>query len=212
MKKVKDILPSIFYLLLFTSVLGLIVYSILNIDTIKSSNTFKKVFGEKVSKTYELEKGVNFIGVDFNSKFKASRILKENENLTLIADYDDNEWENIVKSSSKRATEGKDFRLKEYRGYLIIASEDTTISLDGRKFNDISKLKLDKGLNLIGGIEYLSSDTIISEFKNSGIDVLGVTTWNNSTSMFLSNIIENGEIYGDILKIEENDGVFINIQ
>ena len=212
MKKVKDILPSILYLLLFISVLGLIIYLLINTDTVISSDAYRKILGEKVSKSYVLEKGVNFIGLDFNSKFKASRILKENENLILIADYDNNEWENIVKSSSKRATQGKDFRLKEYRGYLIIAKEDTTISLEGRRFNDISKLKLDKGLNLISTFNYQSNSELINGLREKGMDVLGVSNWSNSLEMFTSYIINNQEVYGNDIPISGMNGVFVNIQ
>jgi len=67
MKRVKDILPSILYLLIFLSILGLIAVLVINSSNVQESNIYKKIIGEKVSQTYDLEKGINFIGVDFNS-------------------------------------------------------------------------------------------------------------------------------------------------
>jgi len=212
MKKVKDILPSILYLLIFMSILVLISILILNIKPVKETTIYKKVIGEKVEKVYKLDEGVNFIGVDFNSKYTALRILKENPNVTLIGDYDDNEWENIVKSSSKRAIKGKNFKLKQFKGYIIISDSDTQITLHGRKYDRKIQYYFDKGLNLISTFNYETSSELLNGLKEKGINVLGVSTWSDSINSFNNLIEDNGNTYGNDIEIDKLDGVFLKIQ
>lgn len=212
MTKVKNILPSILYLLIFISLLGLIVVLLLNTEVVKKSNFYKKVLGERVERVYQLKEGTNFIGLDFNSKNFALKILKENPDITLIGDYDDNEWKNIVQNTSKRPTKGKNFKLKQFKGYIVISSSDTQISIEGREYDRKLEDKFDEGLNLISTLNYNTSSELINGFKDDGINILGVSTWSNSISNFESFVIDNGIDYGKDIKIDSKQGVFIKVK
>jgi len=212
MKRVKDILPSILYLLIFLSILGLIAVLVINSSNVQESNIYKKIIGKKVSQTYDLEKGINFIGVDFNSKYTVSRIINENPDISLIGDYDNNDWENIVKSGSKRAAKGHNFKFKQYKGYIVIAKKDTTLELVGRKYNREMKLKFDKGLNLVSAGNYSNSLELIKDFKDKEIAVLGVSSWENTIDRFVDNVVKDNVQYGEDRKISKQSGVFINIE
>ncbi|HNW23684.1 MAG TPA: hypothetical protein PKH06_02895 [Candidatus Dojkabacteria bacterium] len=212
MKRVKDILPSILYLLIFLSILGLIAVLVINSSNVQESNIYKKIIGEKVSQTYDLEKGINFIGVDFNSKYTVSRIINENPDISLIGDYDNNDWKNIVRSGSKRATKGNNFKLKQYKGYIVIAKKDTTLELVGRKYNREMKFKFDKGLNLVSASNYSNSLELIKDFKDKEIAVLGVSSWENTIDRFVDNVVKDNVQYGEDRKISKQSGVFINIE
>lgn len=204
MKKVNDILPSILYLLIFTSFIGLIIYSILNFDGIKSQ--------EKVTREYQLNEGVNFIGLDFRSKDRASKILRSNEDIVLIADFDDGEWEKIVKRSSKRPIVFNNFILKEYKGYLIVVDKDTQLVLEGKKRNKDIEYRFDDGWNLIGAVNYGTSTNLVSKIENKDIDVLGVANWSDSLGTFLNFKSLDNQMFGEDFTIDKQDGVFIKVE
>lgn len=212
MKKVNDILPSILYLLIFISFVGLIVYSILNIESVKSGDIYKKIVGEKVIREYQLNEGVNFIGLDFKSKDLASKILRSNENILLIADFDDGQWEKVIKKNSKKPVLFNNFLLKEYKGYLIIVDKDTQLVLEGRKRQEDIEYKLDNGWNLIGAVNYGTSTDLASEMEDKGIDVLGVANWSDSLGTFLNFKSSDNKTFGEDFTIDNKDGVFIKVE
>lgn len=212
MKKVNNILPSILYLLIFISIFGLIIYSILNIESVNSGNLYKKIVGEKISREYQLNKGVNFIGLDFKSKNFASKILRSNENILLIANFEDGQWNKVIKKSSKKPIIFNNFVLKEYKGYLIIVEKDTNLVINGRKRNKKIDYKLDEGWNLIGAVNYGTSNELVSKLKNEDIDVLGVANWSDSLGTFINYKSINNKIYGEDFTLNNQDGVFVKVE
>lgn len=212
MKKVKNILPSILYLLIFILILIISILLILNTKGVKSSKIYRKVIGERVLKTYELKEGVNLIGTDFNSKDKAARIIKNNPDISVIGDFDNSGWKRIVKKSSSRVLQGKNFKLKQGKGYLVISNKDIQLKLEGRRFERDTNTTLDKGLNLINASSYTHMSRLIQDFENKDIQVLGVSSWSNSLSNFVSYVQDSGDYYGTDNEINPNSGVFINVE
>lgn len=212
MRKVDNILPSILYLLLFTCVLGLIVYSISNIESIKSLNINKRIIGERVLREYQLKKGVNFIGLDFRSKDLASKIVRSNNNIILIADFDDGQWDKVIKRSSKNRIFFNNFTLKENKGYLVVVDKDTQLILEGRKREKDIKYDFDNGWNLIGAVNYGTSTNLISKIEEKGVDVLGVANWSNSLGTFLNLKYSDTQMFGEDFNIDIQDGVFIKVE
>lgn len=206
MKKVKDILPSIFYLLL----IALIVTPIVLALTYKPFN--EAIFGEKVSSEYRLKEGINYIGLDFRSKDRAFRILKENENISLIADYKNGEWDNVINDSSNSLFFWNNFKLKEYNGYLVITDSDTVLTLDGRKRKDEIKFDFKQGEYLIGGLDSSTSSELIERFKSEGVEVLGTSVWSKSKSHFESFVVDSNKIYGNDIDLSTKEGIFIKIK
>lgn len=206
MKKVKDILPSIFYLLLIALIVTPIVLAI----TYKPFN--EAIFGEKVSSEYRLKEGINYIGLDFRSNDRAFRILKENENISLIADYKNGEWDNIINESSNSIFFWNNFKLKEYNGYLVITDSDTVLTLEGRKKRNQIKFDFKQGEYLIGGLDYSTASELIEKFKNEGIEVLGTSVWSTPKSHFESFVIDNNKIFGNDIDLSKKEGIFLKIK
>lgn len=212
MRKVDNILPSILYFLLFTCVLGLIVYSISNIEGIKSGKMYKRIVGERVSRVYQLEKGVNFIGLDFRSNDLASRIFKSNDSIILLADFDNGKWRKIIKRSSKSSILFSNFKLKENKGYLIVVDKDMELILEGKKRDKGKKFDFDNGWNLIGAVNHGTSTKLKNEIEENGIEVLGVANWSNSLGTFLNLKYSDNQIFGEDFNIDSEDGVFVEIE
>ena len=166
----------------------------------------------------ELQKGVNFVGFDFEPTYKAtgmhaSNLIETNSSILLIANFEGYEWKDIVKKSETVPFAGNDFVFKQNKGYLIISSEDTVLNIDGWKDSASKYLPLSEGWNLVGGSLYSKSykaSTLISNLKKSDIDVDVVAVWSKELGLFnYRREEEDSTVYGDDLKLESNQGIFL---
>ena len=165
-----------------------------------------------------LQKGINFVGFDFEPTYKASgmyasSLLQENSTILLIANFEGYQWKDIVKKSETVPFAGNDFIFKQNRGYLIVSSEDVVLNIDGWKDSASKYLSLNEGWNLVGGSLYSKSykaSTLISNLKKSEIDVDIVAVWSKELGLFnYRREEEDGATYGEDLKLESNQGIFI---
>lgn len=170
--------------------------------------------------TYSLEfkKGINFVGLDFSPAYQtgallASKLFESSSNIELVGNFKGYEWKDLLKKSETLPFAGKDFYLEQGRGYLVIASEDTKIEIDGWRDSSQKYVALDEGWNLVGGSVYGKSyraSTLISNLRNSDIEVDTVAVWSYELGRFNYRKEEaEGETYGEDIKLVNNQGIFL---
>lgn len=179
----------------------------------KSCNAMNKIDSYKIN----LKEGVNFVGLDFNPvkdtrSLLASEIFDKDTNITLVADFGSYEWKNIVKRGATVPFAGVDFELDQNKGYLIISNKDISITMDGWKDSNVTLSTLNTGWNLVGGSLYTSkatSSNLIDTLNNSEINVATIAIWNNDTAHFDYRNQTEDQIYGEDIRLSENQGIFI---
>ena len=129
----------------------------------------------------QLKKGVNFIGFDFTPSYNqdvlyASRVMSIYPQISLIGNFKDNEWSDLISKSETDPFSGQDFYFEHSKGYLFILDEDLTINISGWNNSEVIKPSLEKGWNFV-----LSSNVMEDANSIKINDVLGV---NNQESRY----------------------------
>ncbi|NLE31102.1 hypothetical protein GX618_02395 [Candidatus Dojkabacteria bacterium] len=96
--------------------------------------------------------------------------------ISLIGNFKDNEWSDLISKSETAPFSGQDFYFEHSKGYLFILDEDLTINISGWNNSEVIKPSLEKGWNFV-----LSSNVMEDANSIKINDVLGV---NNQESRY----------------------------
>lgn len=146
--------------------------SVINIESEKQCNLRNDVSQYIV----KLNKGNNFIGFDFTPSYNhdvlyASRLMSLYPQISLIGNFQDNEWTHLISKSESSPFLGQDFYFEQSKGYLFILDQDITINISGWINSEALTPTLDKGWNFVLS-QSVSSDDNNLKYQ----DVLGVNT------------------------------------
>ena len=166
-----------------------------------------------------LQKGINFIGFDFNPVYKgspmlASNLVENSTNILLVGNFKGYEWKDLIKKSEKLPFAGNDFYFEQNKGYLIISDNSSVIEISGWKDSSTKYTQLDNGWNLVGGYIYTKSykaSTLIKSLKENSISVNTVGLWNTQTGMFNYMKQDGSNVYGEDLQLKSSDGIFLRM-
>jgi len=169
--------------------------------------------------TIDLSKGINFVGFDFsplkNGKaLSASDILEIYPDISLVANFQNYEWIDIIVDSEGIPFAGKDFEVLQNSGYLLISDRALTISLDGWTDSNLGMKKLDEGWTLVGGsiyTEYKDASSLISMLKEKGFEIDTVALWSNELSSFIYRRELDKKVYGENIAFPSNVGFFLRL-
>lgn len=170
---------------------------------------------------YKLTRGINFIKAytTFDTNLEqintAQGLMKYSLNrITTIASFKNGKWDKIVEFKDGKIY-GTDFTLNPGETYLILASEELSLSTTGYTINptelDLSKLV---GWNLVPtSIFKNKAEKAFNLFGNNHFDpIKQVALWNKDYSMF-EYTVENrdGTVTGNDISLLKQDSIFIHI-
>ncbi|MHC1716301.1 MAG: hypothetical protein AB9915_00165 [Candidatus Dojkabacteria bacterium] len=169
---------------------------------------------------FKIEKGINFLeAINVVNKEKvpidtAKGLIKQSNNKVIAVGLLRNDvWEKIVKYE-KGNTNGEDFNLDPGETYLIISTDDVTIPVQGYKSTSTLELNKLKGWNLISSsLLKSSSDSSKSILQNTSFTYINqVAQWQDKQGLFKYTVRDSvNQIFGEDLKISNNQGVFVRI-
>ena len=167
--------------------------------------------GEDKTITLDLNKGYNFVGInasDTNDPIVASDILN-NQAVILIAGFRDGQWSQIIYKENGEI-KGSDFELIKGNGYLITTTTDIKLAYSGK-----SLVEYDWGTQ--NGWQFISAKSLdpynytksmVLSFDE--VDITQVGIWNTSLGKFDYFIYDlAGDEYGESVKVNDNQGIFV---
>jgi hypothetical protein len=169
--------------------------------------------------TLPLYQSVNFVGFDYSplrngEPLFASDILEMYPEISLVANFKNYDWVDIVVRGEDIPFAGQDFEISQNSGYLFVSDRDTTLTLDGWVDSNAPVKTLEKGWTLVGGSkywEYRDASNLITNFNSDGLPVNTVAIWSNDLSSFTYRMEQEGEVYGENISIPDQAGVFLRI-
>ena len=193
--------------------------SVIGTDNIKSISSECACLAMNYTQTVEiqLKRGTDFIGLDFvpvymGNNLKASNLLSQYPDIQLIANFENNKWENILVRADSVPYAGDDFTLEQSKGYLINVKKDITISLGGWLNPITVYYPVNRGWNLVGGSLYsksLTASKLISDLRGKSLDVDTVSVWSYELGSFIFRSEEGEDIYGDDFSLNDSIGIFL---
>lgn len=171
---------------------------------------------------YKLTEGINFIKTykvfDTNmEQINTAHGLMQyfTNRVTTIASFKNGKWDKIVEFKDGKIY-GTDFILNPGETYLILASEELSLSATGYTISptelDLSKLV---GWNLIPtSIFKNKAEKAYSMFGNTNFDpIKQIAIWNKNSSMF-EYTVENRDktVNGDDISLTKQDNIFIRVE
>ncbi len=195
---------------------------ILSEDSIKGVTNEALCLERNKTSTYVIDiyQGVNFVGFDFTplkngESLYASDLLEMYPELSLVANFKNYDWIDIIVNSDDIPFAGNDFELKQNFGYLLFSDKDMKISIDGWVDSSVGLSNLNKGWTLVGGSIYTSNkdaSNLILKLNEKGLNIDTVAVWSNELSSFTYRMEEKGEVYGENIYLPKNSGVFLRLE
>lgn len=178
-------------------------------------------------KEIELKKGVNIISLDFlptksgnGEKLSSGDFLSlanaSGRKVSSISQFVGGQWQRGTSYDfEKEKITGPLFDLIFGKGYVVIAEEDTTITVPGQDVKSPVPIAFSSGWNLIGvhgyDTQYTAKSFVNSINSIEGIQANNVTYWPTSKGMYQGFQLSQGQEYGQDFPISKDLGYFVRI-
>jgi hypothetical protein len=180
-----------------------------------------------ITTKYSLKRGINIISFGFmpskggnEPKLNSVEFLElvnmgENK-VSAISYFEAGKWSGgTTYDFNTKETKGTVFDLVFGRGYVVIAEQDTTISIPGLKLDKSVPVAFSRGWNLVGIHGYstaYTARTLIESINTiEGLKSDNVTWWPTSRGMYQGYQLINGQSYGQDYPISPLNGYFVRI-
>lgn len=180
-----------------------------------------------ITTKYSLKRGINIVSFGFmpskggnEPKLNSVEFLElvnmgENK-VSAISYFEAGKWSGgTTYDFNTKETKGTVFDLVFGRGYVVIAEQDTTISIPGLKLDKSVPVAFSRGWNLVGIHGYstaYTARTLIESINTiEGLKSDNVTWWPTSRGMYQGYQLINGQSYGQDYPISPLNGYFVRI-
>jgi hypothetical protein len=183
------------------------------VDQYDSEYNCLKANGREVTLSLDLQKGYNFVAwnaSDPTNPMLASQLF-ENSPVILIASFENGSWNKII-YRDQGEIKGSDFNLLRGKAYLITTTSDVELQYSGRTFTEFSWGGM-KGWQFVPAQAldpYSNTKSVVLSFDT--VDVTQVGLWNKEVGKFDYYVYDiAGNEYGESVRLNENQGVFVKI-
>jgi hypothetical protein len=169
--------------------------------------------GTEVTLNLELKEGYNFVGWNASDPLDPmpASTLFDNPQVLLVASFKDGVWNKIMYKQGSDI-KGPDFNLLRGNAYLITTTEDLNFAYSGRTFTEF-QWGNKKGWQFVPSeaLEpYSTTKSIVLNFDDTDISQVGL--WDKEVGKFNYYVYDTlGNEYGESVRLDEEDGVFVKI-
>jgi hypothetical protein len=169
--------------------------------------------GREATLKLNLDKGYNFVAInasDSSDPLTASKLLNSPA-VILVASFKDGVWNRIMYREDGHI-KGANFNLEKGNAYLITATTDFEMQYSGRTFTEFSWDYM-RGWQFVPAKAldpYSDTKSVVLSFDT--VDITQVGLWNRGLGKFDYYVYDiSGNEYGESVRLNENQGVFVKI-
>lgn len=177
------------------------------------------------TKEIKLSQGINIVSFDFmpnsiDDPFTSPEFLKlankNGDKVSHISYFSAGQWDGGTSYDFEtKETKGVSFNLGFGKGYIIVAEEDTTVTIPGYNVQSPVPIAFSSGWNLVGihgyDTQYTANSLINSINTIQGLKSNNVTYWPTSKGMYQGYQLSEGQAYGQDFSISKDLGYFVRI-
>jgi hypothetical protein len=170
--------------------------------------------GPTSKETIDIEQGHNFVkwGVqDTSNPTKASDLL-ENPAIIQIAGFHNEAWDQVMYKDNNKL-KGSDFELIAGEAYLITSTTDFEIIHEGRESSEEYSWGNKEGWQLVPTDSldpYSDTKSVVLSFDK--VDITQIALWDRDIGAFQYLLYDlSGQEYGESIKLNSSEGVFVKI-
>ena len=181
----------------------------------------------KIAETKEikLSQGINIVSFDFmpnsidDPYTSTDFLIRANEKgnkVSHISYFSAGKWDGGTSYNFEtKEMKGMPFNLGFGKGYVVVAEEDTTVTIPGYNVQSPVPIALSSGWNLVGvhgyDTQYTANSLINSINTIQGLKSNNVTYWPTSKGMYQGYQLSEGQSYGQDFSISKDLGYFVRI-